>query len=152
MFALLSCTISAPPSKNVGNPKYILKFVPTSHDDQIIGFFSLADSETNQIAAAGNVRLQIYTTTTVSMGSASAPGMKLQNTVYDNSFAVGVSNFHWETFGSFVKVQDLACRFVIPYNAFRQPIMRGKVVTVKMEFLPDGGSNRLEMAKNISVY
>ncbi len=158
-FAFISCSFS-PPASPAGSklpPMYIIKFVPYAQDDSLKAYFTMADSRTNQVAADGRLKIQVYTTTSLSLGAAppSEPtpgGMTIKNVLYDNTFAIGATNFHWESYGTFLTVKDLSFHFVIPYAHFKKPVRRGRVATLMIEFHPDGTTNVLAFAKNVSLY
>ena len=152
-----ACSFSQPPappsSKNP--PVAFLKVVPYSENHALVGYFTLADSATNQIAAEGQLTLRIYTKTKLSLNSSGAGqtgGMTWKNTLYDHTFLIGTTNFHWETFGSIFVVRDLNLRFAVPYANFKTPIQPGRVVTVELELRPDSGTNVLFSAKQVSLY
>ena len=154
---LTACSISppeAPPfSKNL--PAHILKFVPYSQNDSLVGYFTLADQSTNQVAAAGSLKIYLYTSRSLSLsseGQDTKEGMKMKTVLYDQTFAIGATNFHWETFGSIFRINDLAVRFAIPYSHFKAPVRRGQVVNIQIDFRPDGGTNLLSSIKIISLY
>ncbi len=154
---VISCSLSPPAapilSKNL--PVHILKFVPYSQNDSLVGYFTLADASTNQVASAGSFRIHLYTSRNLSLsseGQDEKESMKMKNILYEQTFAIGVTNFHWETFGSIFKVNDLAVRFAIPYSYFKTSTRRGQTVSVQMDFRPDGGTNLLSSTKNISLY
>lgn len=152
---LSSCEVSAPPAKAKSEPAFILKLVPWASDDQINAYFTLADANTNQVAANGQLKIQIYTTTSLSFSRDDSPlqkGPDVRNILYDGILNVGVSNFHWETFGSVLKVNDLACHFVVPYANFSKPVKRGKMATVEITFRPDNGRGNLRGSTKISLY
>ena len=155
---LLACELSPPPSPPASKKPavFLLKFSAYAKNNALNGFFTLGDAATNQVAANGRLQLHVYTSTTLALGNAagqSAPGgMKVKSTLYENSFAIGVTNFHWEQFGSLVTVRDLACHFAIPYANFQHPVQRGRVATIDMEFSPDGGSNNFSTSRNVSLY
>lgn len=155
-FLASSCNISPPPAPKGSNlpPRYIFKFVPEGHDGTLKAFFCLADVHTNQVAANGRLRIQVYTETSLTIGDATptADGMKVKSSLYDNTFSIGATNFHWDTFGSMITVQDLAFHFVVPYENFKKPVRRGRVATVAIEFHPDGQTNVLVSSKNASLY
>ncbi len=150
--ALISCSFSPPgaPAGSRQPPLYVLKFVPYSQDEALVAYFTLANAATNQVAAAGQLRLQVFTQTQLSLGS--GPGMTLRNILYDDTFSIGATNFHWETYGSLFRVNDLAFRFVIPYSLLKKPVRKGRVVTIQMKFWPDGATNVLEARRSVSLY
>jgi len=150
---LSSCSFSRPPARagSKGPPSYLLKFVPYSKNNALMGYFSLGDAATNQVAAAGQLRIQIYTFTTLTMGN-SPSAVRWKKIVYDNTFAIGVSNFHWESYGNFFTVKDLACHFMVPYEHFQTPVRRGRVVTAQIDFRADGGTNNISSQQNVSLY
>ena len=150
---LISCSFSRPaaPAGSKGLPAYLLKFVPYSKNNALMGYFSVADAATNQVAAAGQLRIQIYTFTGLTMGN-SGSTVRWKKIAYDNTFVIGVSNFHWESYGNFFTVKDLACHFMVPYEHFQTPVRRGKVVTVQIDFRADGGTNEISSQQNVSLY
>lgn len=156
--ALLSCDLSRPPappaSKNP--PAFLLKFSAYAKDGALLGFFTLGDTATNQVAASGRLRIHLYTSTALAMGDSAgasvAGGMNVKSSLYENTFAIGVTNFHWEQFGSLVTVRDLACRFAIPYTSFQRPVRPGRMATLDMEFNPDGSSNNFCASRKVSLY
>jgi len=121
-----------------------------------MGYFTLGDASTNQVAASGLLRIQVYTSMGLNLKSPSsssvAEGLKVKNILYDNTFAIGATNFHWETFGSILTVRDLACHFAIPHTEFKTPVHRGKVVAVQLEFCPDGNSHLLGTTRHVLWY
>ncbi|MBI4025911.1 MAG: hypothetical protein HY360_13075 [Verrucomicrobia bacterium] len=154
---LLACSLSRPaaPPTSKNPPAYVLKFVPYAHKGALNGYFSLADAATNQIAASGRLRLHVHTTTSLSIGASQGTpsgGMKIKTTLYDNTFAIGVTNFHWEKFGSILSVKDLVCRFTIPYPHFKVRPRQGQVAAIEMEFHPDLCANVLAVSRNVSLY
>jgi hypothetical protein len=152
---LVSCTLSAPPATEKTQPSFVLKLVPYSKDQNLISYFTLADSHTNQVAANGLLRVQVYTTTSLSFSSGEGTayqGLNMRNILYDGNFNVGVSNFHWESFGSLLKVNDLACRFVVPYDRFTKPFAKGQMATVEITFRPDGANKQIRSASKVSLY
>ena len=42
--------------------------------------------------------------------------------------------------------------FVVPYQNMIAPVPHGRVVTVQVDFSPDGGTNRLAAARKIVLY
>lgn len=153
---LVSCEFSQPPAPPgaQGPPCYILKFVPWAADGRLLAYFTLADAATNQVAWGGSLRVQVFTATGIRLGG-DAPaggGMTLRRTLYDNTFALGTTNFHWEQYGSVFTVKDLAFRFAIPYEAMNGPVPKGKRATVEMVFTPEGATNALAARKNVIFY
>jgi hypothetical protein len=128
-----------------------MKFVPYSHDKGLNGYFSLADAATNQVVASGSLRIHIYKISGLQIGS-SGSALRMKNTFYDNAFAIGVSNFHWESFGSIFSVKDLVCRFRVPYSNFQIPVRRGQVYTLRVEFTPDTSQTAIVAERNVSLY
>jgi len=153
---LTSCEFSRPPAPAGSHlpPRGILKFVPYASDGRLVAYFTLADASTNQVASDGDLRIQIYTTTSLSLGGGppSGGGMVLRRPLYDNTFAVGVTNFRWETYGNFFTVKDLAFRFMVPYEAMKGPVRKGRVATVEIMFHPDGATNTLVARRNVAFY
>jgi len=137
-------------------PKFFLKIVPYPQDETLKVYFTMADSKTNQVAANGDLRVHIYTTTSLSFGAeGSAPtegGAKIKNTLYDSTFPIEKKNFHWEGFGSLLRVNDLMCRFVVPYKHFTRPVAKGKPATIELEFQPEGAAYSLKSSVKVSLY
>lgn len=157
MLGLVSCNLSRPPAILQTPATHFLKFVTIARQGHLNGYFSLCDSTTNQVASDGALRLQVFSMASVSMGSSDGkltlPGaMKLKTVFYDNTFAIGVSNFHWESFGTFIKTHDLYFRFAIPYANFKLPPRLGSQATVQLDFTPKNGTNFLSVAKNVILY
>lgn len=157
MCGLASCNLSRPPAILQTPAAHFLKFVAIARQGNLNGYFSLCDAATNQVAADGALRIQVFSTANVSMGSSDGkqtlPGaMKLKTTFYDNAFAVGASNFHWESFGSFIRTHDLYFRFTIPYANFKLSPPLGNQATVQLDFTPKNGTNVLSVAKNVMMY
>ncbi len=151
---LVGCSFSQPaaPAGSHQPPQYILKFVPLAREGAVRAFFTLADAATNQMAAAGTLHVQVFSSSTLSLGDGSGGGMSLRRVFYDNTFAVGVTNFHWESHGGIFSVDDLAMRFVVPYENFTHPARQGHVVTVQIEFQPDNGTNLLATSRRVILY
>lgn len=153
---LASCEFSRPPAPAGSHqpPRGILKFVPYASDGRLVAYFTLADASTNQVASGGDLRVQVYTTTSLSLGGGppAGGGMVLRRTLYDNTFAIGVTNFRWEVYGNFFTVKDLAFRFTVPYEAMTGPVRKGKVATVEINFHPDGATNALVARRNVAFY
>jgi hypothetical protein len=147
---LVSCSLSRPPSESATPPAYILKMVPYSQNDALLGYFTLADAHTNQVASSGLLRIYVYRMVSVSVGGAS--GMPVKTTIYDSAFPIHATNFHWKTYGSLVRVEDLQFHFAVPYSYFKVPIRRGQVVSVQVDFTPQSGTNTLTITRNISLY
>ena len=153
LFLLSSCSLSRPaaPPGSKGLPVYLLKFATYSQGDALMGYFSLGDASTNQVAAAGRLRIQIYSFTGLTMGD-SGNSVRMKKYFYDNTFSIGASNFHWESYGTLVHVKDLVCRFMVPYEHFQVPVKRGKVVTIQIDFRPDSASREITGKQNVSLY
>lgn len=150
-----SCEFSPPPAAAGSRepPRWILKFVPWASGGRLVGYFTLADAATNQVAWGGSLRVQVYTSTGVSLGGGPpGGGMTLRRPLYDNTFAIGATNFHWERYGNVFTVQDLAFRFAVPYEAMAGPVRTGRVATVEITFAPDGATNALAARKNVVLY
>jgi hypothetical protein len=152
-----SCNFSQPPAIPSDHtvPTYILKFVPYTHNDTLIGYMTFGDQATNQVASAGLLRLTVHSTARLSVDSgngSSSTGMKMKTIFYDNTFSIGVTNFHWETTGTFFKVQDLEFSFAIPYSNFRIPVQRGKIVDIDVQFQPTGTTNSLTARRTTVLY
>jgi hypothetical protein len=148
--------MSAPPSPSgKTQPALILKLVPYTKDNSIITYFTLADSKTNQVAGNGLLQVQVYTTTSLSFSSGegnSYNGIGMKNMLYEGSFNVGKTNFHWESFGSLLKVEDLACRFIIPYDRIEKKFTPGKLATMEVNFRPEASSQNLRGRAQFSLY
>ena len=152
---LVSCSISKPPAPPTSKlpATSVMRFIAYAKEDAVRGYFTLADVNTNQVASAGELHLHLYTTTLVSLGGGDATtGMPIKTTLYDGSFVIGKSNFHWESSGSMVQVNDLACKFAIPYSTFKRAVKRGKVATLRMEFRVQGTDTRLEKEEGVALY
>lgn len=153
---LASCEFSQPPAPPGahGPPCYILKFVPWAADGRLLAYFTLADAATNQVAWGGSLRVQVFTSTGFSLGGGAPAdgGMTLRRTLYDNTFALGTTNFHWEQYGSVFTVKDLAFRFAIPYEAMAGPVPKGRKASVEITFTPEGATNALAARKNVIFY
>lgn len=154
--SLASCEFSRPAATPGagGPPCWILKFVPWAADGQLTAYFSLADAATNQVAWGGSLRVQVYTSMNVSLGGGATEngGMTLRRPLYDNTFAIGATNFHWEQYGSFFTVRDLAFRFAVPYEVMKGSVRKGKVATVEIAFVPEGATNTLIARRNVFLY
>ncbi len=152
----MGCSFSRPPAKNIqGTPVQILKWVCYSKEGAIHAYFSLGDPATNQVASSGTLRLRVFTTSNLSVvmeDHQAGSTMVLQNNLYDGSYGMGITNFHWETYGSFFRVEDLVVRLRIPYESLRTRVPPGRVVTVRMDFTPDNSTNRLAAAQKIVLY
>lgn len=152
--AAASCSFSPPaaPTGSKSPPTRILKFVPYSQGKALIGYFSLVDSATNQIATSGRLRIEVYKMAGLKIGN-SGSSLRIKNPFYDNSFAIGISNFHWESSGTIFSVNDLVCRFKVPYANFQVPVRPGQVYQVRIEFYPDTAQDQaLSSERNVSLY
>jgi hypothetical protein len=132
----------------------ILKFVSHSQDDHLLGYFSLGDYQTNQVAWDGVLRLRLQSGMALNLSSeeeGSSP-LRVSKTFYDQVFAIGATNFHWENYGTILKVDDLVFRFSIPYDHFKQSVSRGKTVRIQMDYSPKGAPQTLSATRDIVLY
>jgi len=151
-----ACSFSRPPAIHPQNkPVRVLKFVPYANDGAVRAYYTLADAETNQVAANGTLRIRLFTTTKITImqnQTATVPGLTMQNILYDRTFEVGATNFHWETYGTFLRVQDLAMHFIVPYENMTPPVPLGRVATMEIHFMADGATNRIAASRHIVLY
>jgi hypothetical protein len=151
-FIFSNCNFSPPPAPAGSSqvPQYLLKFVPYAREGAVFGYFTLANVETNQVAADGSLKLVVYSTVGVSVGEGSA--MRMKNVLYEGTFPVASSNFQWESYGSVLNVQDLALKFKIPYENFKMAPRSNQVVTVEMDFRPTATTNIFVKSTRVILY
>jgi hypothetical protein len=144
--------LSAEEKSKAETPVYFLKLVPYAEKDALRGYFSLANVYTNQVAADGKLKLEVFTSTGISIGENSSGGVRMRTLLYENTIPISATNFQWETMGALLRVEDLTCRFVIPYEHFQRPFTRGKLATLQVTFYPEGTSTALTHSRNVSLY
>jgi hypothetical protein len=149
LIPLLLVSCSKPPLAGPVSTKriQIRKLVVFANDTGLEGHFSLENEQEQQIALSGKLTLSCFLESKVNVQD--QPAFNMKSEIYRGSKEVGVGDFQWIYYHSFLTEDDFVCRFRIPLQKFRSKPPGGRYMGFKFEFKPDVYPSALELERQV---